>query len=193
MNIKTIDQSDLDNICLIHKLSFDSSHFTSVLPMDLLKEYYQKIIENCEYRVIVYDNDLNKAVGFAIGARKISDFLNTFIKEHFFKLLLILIKNPKFLIEKVIGVLFSLIAKKSAVSKAEAILLSITVNPKNEMRRKGQIVLNEFENVLKKDGIKVYSLGVRKNNSKAVNFYQRNGFSLEYSEKESDYYTKTFS
>lgn len=193
MIVKSIEKNDLDNICLIHKRSFDSSHFTSVLPFNVLKKYYDKIISNCEYKVMIYENDSNYPVGFAIGSKNVSGILNSFIREQFFTLIFILLKNPIFLFEKISSIIFSFTSKEPTASKAEAVLLSISVNPELEMRGKGLIVLSEFENVLKEAGIKTYNLGVRRSNKKAISFYKRNGFLLDYSVRESDYYIKTLS
>jgi ribosomal protein S18 acetylase RimI-like enzyme len=189
LRVKSIDQSDLLEICRLHKLSFDKAHFTSVLPERLLQKYYEKIIEKCEYGIILYTPE-GTGIGFAVGGKDLSGLINPFIKNNFFQLLWLLIMHPRFLIEKVRGVLSLIFKKQNIISEAEVILLSITTNPDLEMKGKGSAVLAEFEKLLTQFGINSYGLGVRRNNKKAIDFYLRQGFRLEFGERDSEYYIK---
>lgn len=191
MITRIIDRNALDDICLIHKLSFDPSHFTSVFSTNLLKKYYNAIITGCEYKVIVYENETGDPIGYAIGSKNISGFLKPFIKQNILWLIIVMLRNPRFLLEKIMSIFNSAFKAESFKSKAEVMLYIITINPENKIKGKGQIVLDEFEKVLKQDSVKRYSLGVRKDNIKAINFYERNGFIPEHSTRESYEYIKT--
>lgn len=191
MLVKNIDESNLDEICLIHQKSFGDAHFTSVFPWELLKKYYKEIIAVCKYKVVVYEPVEKKPIGFAIGSDNISGLLSSFIKDNFLTLLLLLIKHPKFLIEKIRGFIFSLVSREKFNSEAKVMLLSIAVNPVINMKGKGEIVLSEFENILKFNGITLYNLGVRKNNARAIRFYEKTGFKKEFSGSIEYYFIKT--
>jgi len=192
MRIRKVEPEDLVFIASLHKLAYKNDHFTSKFTINMLNNYYLELIKNNSYCYIALDEE-NKAIGFLIAGDKINYAINNFIKNNFFLLSTILLKNPSFWIEKIKSFIkiFQPQSPKSSFEKIS--LLSIAVDPNKQRKGIGEALIRHLEDDLKKDNIEYYSLYVRKDNIGAMKFYVKNDFELRKNDKKSMFFIKKIS
>jgi ribosomal protein S18 acetylase RimI-like enzyme len=180
--------SDSRNISKLHLETYHSDHFTSHFPMYLLEEYFKALIQNTDYSYVCYDTIENILMGFVIAGENTSRVVNQFTKSNSLRLLLVLLKNPKFIIEKIFDLYKRFLPQK--VSQANLRVQVYVTNPNFQRKGVGMSLMNKLEKELKQQGHKLYGLSVRKNNIEAIHFYEKNHFKVEYESKKSIYLIK---
>ncbi len=170
INIKKATDKDINAICKAHLKIFDKSHLTSNFSDSLLKKYFAKLISMNEFNFVAYDEREN-LVGYILSGYHTEEAANEFMFENIFKIIIVLLKHPGFLVEKIIYSFY-----KRRKKKAPLRLLIIGVMPGLGLGRK---LILHYENEIIKNGIREYGLSVRKDNARAANFYTKNGFILE--------------
>jgi ribosomal protein S18 acetylase RimI-like enzyme len=189
MIIRKAKISDLESICSVHKYAFDKDHFSSILPQPLLVKFYSELLRNNHYNYIAINED-NRILGFIVAGRNTGSAINTFIKRSLLSLFLVLLKNPRFLSQKIRLVINKLIYKNEFHSQAGLRLLSIAVIKDSVHKGIGTQLIRHFENELIGNDIFIYGLSVKKHNQNAINFYIKNHFEVEKEEKEAYYFVR---
>lgn len=183
VQLKFLSKTDI-NLCVdLHKKAYPNYLFTSRFPKILLAKFYMKLIEYCEYSYVIYWDEV--AVGLIIAGKRSSIARNFFIKENLIALMLVLIKNPKFLFTKT----FSIFLKQyQSVYKLR--LLNILVSPEYQSKPITINAVKLFEEELIKNNEEIYGLSVKSNNLKAINFYIKNKCRIEFINSGSVYFFK---
>ena len=190
MKIREVLPKDISQIVSIHKLNYPKYHFTTSLPDNLLYRYYQQLI-SCNEFCLVAENSEKEVIGFLIAGAKTKEAVNKFIFEYKIKLILLLLRHPKFLFEKIYSKIKSKLSKKSnSTNNSKVRVISIAVRKDQKRKSIGSRLLKELENILVGNNIKQYGLSVRKNNKTAINFYRKNNFSCEHHIDKSIYFKK---
>lgn len=189
MIIRKAKISDLEDICSVHKYAFDQDHFSSILPQPLLMKFYSELLRNNHYNYIAISED-NKILGFIVAGKNTGSAINNFIKQSLPSLFFILLKNPKFLFQKVMLLINKSIYRNEFHSQAGLRLLSIAVIKDSVHKGIGTQLIRHFEEELIGNDIFVYGLSVKKHNQNAINFYIKNHFEVEKEEKEAFYFVK---
>jgi len=188
MIIRKAEEKDIKNICTLHAHAFNEDHFTSTLSNSSLSKFYSTLFKYNNYNFVAYDEN-NILIGFVVAGNKTNHAIDIFIKDNYHVLLLALIKHPQFLFKKMVGLLKKII-NKSKSSKVEMRLLSIAVSKNSKEKGIGTALIEYLEENLRKNEIYSYGLSVKKSNSNAIKFYDKNNFKIELEEKNALYYLK---
>jgi ribosomal protein S18 acetylase RimI-like enzyme len=189
MMIRNANKNDIGSIIDIHKNSFSSDHFSAAFNEELLTKYFKKLLSSNKYNYVFFDESNSRLLGYVIAGYNYNLAVNKFIKENIKKLIWVLLKNPKFIIEKLNEIFRRLISLDNQPSvKCRLYLLAVD----NQVKGKGvaKKLINHLEQELIKDGQTVYGLSVRKENKEAINFYNKNGYIIEFEKSRSIYYYK---
>ncbi|MDI6792499.1 MAG: N-acetyltransferase [bacterium] len=186
----------LQQITEVHMDAYSKKHLTANFSQEKLEEYYQCLIEASELSLICLDDSSGQneigsplVVGFVIAGSAVSKGVAKFLSLNRLYVLSVLLRKPRFLIEKFFVTIISRV-KKSKPSATEFRLMSISVRSSFQSKGVGKIMLDCFEQGLINHGIKSYGLSVRGENVRAVAFYEKNGFKLEKVSHGSKYYFK---
>lgn len=176
MEIKVATFEDIPKIVELHYKAYNKSHFTSVLSPEMLALYYHEFLKINKICFLGYIN--GTPAGFVLGGDDVDTPLSILVSKHKIGIILKLLQNPRFIVEKVGDAVLNKIfpPKKSA---EKIILLSIAVSPEYQRHKLGSALISKFEEEVIKEGSKSYALFVRKNNNKALSFYQKAGFTIE--------------
>lgn len=129
--------------------------------------------------------------GFIVSGYSVGRGVSQFIGENRPSVIRVFLKNPRFIIEKALSIIYSRIVRgKDSPAIAPFRLMSISVESVIQSRGVGSILLNEFEKALLAQNINLYGLSVRKKNERAVSFYFRNGFEIQKETRDSLYFAK---
>jgi ribosomal protein S18 acetylase RimI-like enzyme len=188
LTFRTIEDSDIKDLCLIHKNTFSKDHFSTRFSNKLLENYFRHLIKVNEYSFICKKQNL--LVGYVIGGKNIKTALDNFLKENKNKITLTILKNPSFIYEKVIEFI-SKILKIEKTSKIPLRLFLIAINPNYRSHGIGKEMIRYFEMILLRDKISEYGLSVRKDNTGAINFYRQLGYIEELSNQKVIFFKKT--
>ena len=188
MLIRKAEEKDIKNICTLHAHAFDEDHFTSTLSNSSLSKFYSTLFKYNNYNFVAYDEN-NILIGFVVAGNKTKYAIDLFIKDNYHVLLLALLKNPQFLFKKMVSLLKKFI-NKSKSSNVEMRLLSIAVSKNSKEKGIGTALIEYLEENLRKNEIYSYGLSVKKSNSNAIKFYNKNNFRIEIEEKNGLYYLK---
>jgi ribosomal protein S18 acetylase RimI-like enzyme len=187
MNLRQIDKKDIPAIALLHKQSFDKTHFTAFFSNELLLSYIKVLIDYNPYSYLAEEGD--RILGYLIGGNKTGAALDKFSKNNYLKIIFTLLLHPRFILEKIQGVLLKL--NKIKVSDVEYKIYIIASLPEAQGKGIGKALINYFENELRHKGIKSYGLSVREQNINAISFYENNNFIRINKIHKSLYYKKT--
>lgn len=184
----TNDQYSIKELAKLHKQLFDKDHFTSTFSEDLLSDYFTALLNKSQfnYKAIV-DNEI---VGYLIAGVNLDKVLSDFSRKNFLRLFYSLVRNPRFVKEKIFD-LFSKIFLSNRKSSAEMRLFLIAAKHSENIKGVGKKLIQQLEQDLIKNKITVYGLSVRKHNSKAIDFYLQQGFVEEFRTNKSIYFTKS--
>lgn len=176
IEIKATTFDDVPIIVELHYKAYNKSHFTSVLSSEMLTLYYHEFLQRNKICFLGYIN--GTPAGFVLGGEDVDTPLSILISKHRVGIFLTLLHNPRFIVEKICDVVLNKLfpPKKSA---EKIILLSIAVDPQYQRHKLGSELVAKFEEGVIKEGSNSYALFVRKNNSKALSFYQKSGFTIE--------------
>ena len=99
--------------------------------------------------------------------------------------------NPEFLIGKMLAFLTMFVRKNVNNSSAKFRLLSIAISPEAQGKGVSKELIDFFENHLINNNIYFYGLSVKKGNNRAIKFYEKNNFKIEYEKKDGISFVKT--
>jgi ribosomal protein S18 acetylase RimI-like enzyme len=187
--IKKADISDIQNIIDLHLSSFDKNHFSAVFSKEMLERYFKNLLVLNDFNYVFYNDEQKELLGYVIAGFNSQEAVNKFIKKNYFSVVLTLLKNPKFLSEKVSEVGEKIFGKE-IVKKAKCRLYLIAVNEHYKGKGIGKQLINHLENEIRKTGLNLYGLSVRKDNEEAIGFYNQNGYEVEFENSKSIYYIK---
>jgi ribosomal protein S18 acetylase RimI-like enzyme len=185
-DLEHIDQY-LNDFARIHQSAYSNNHFTSLFSSNKLKQYYKSLIQCSDLSLIIYADD--KALGFIVSGINVSRGVNVFKRLNRLYLAMLLVSNPKFLIEKISSIV-SAAFSKSHVNTTKFRLLSIAVDNSIQSKGIGNGLLSQFEVLLKERGVESYGLSVRIENPRAIKFYMSKGFEIEMEKGETLYLRK---
>ena len=179
--------TDIDDIIRIHLSSFNKSHFTANFSPRLLHSYFEYLLKSCPQSFIALSDE--KIIGYVFGGLNPLKGVDHFISKNFWKVILVFIKSPQFIKEKIIEKFFDKNFNFKGYKKNPTIYI-IAVDP---IFRKGigKKLIDNFEIKIKSENYFEYHLSVRKDNSKAIKFYENNGFYLTHTNRTSYYYKKS--
>jgi ribosomal protein S18 acetylase RimI-like enzyme len=177
----------VEGIARIHALAYSHAHFSASFAPRKLQEYNLLLLQNSDISLVALEE--GKPIGFVISGTAVSRGVSQFTRENRMYLVGRLLSHPKFLFAKVYGKLSGAF-QKPAPSTAPYRLLSIATDPSAQSRGVGAALLAALEQRLVARGVKRYGLSVRMDNPRAVDFYRRNGFTVEKEQLGSLYYAK---
>jgi len=187
--IKKADKSDIQYIIDLHLSSFDKNHFSAVFSKEMLERYLENLLELNDLNLVFYNGEQKELLGYVIAGYNSQEAVNKFIKKNYFAVILTLIKNPRFLSEKV-GEISEKIFGTKYRKKSKCRLYLIAVNQNYKGKGIGKQLINYLENEIRKKGLNLYGLSVRKDNKEAIGFYNQNGYKVEFENSKSIYYIK---
>jgi len=200
---RKVKKEDLNQIAKIHKEAFPD-YFLTAFGEELLYEFYNQYFLNNNIFVVAEEN--NKIIGFILGNN--SDIpRKKFFNENFYrislKVIFELLKLNKNLwngiFQRVFFVKEAIISKfrknikieeRIIQNKKSYRLLSIAVNPKVKGKNIAVEMEKYFCEELLKIGIEEVGLSVKKENIRAIKFYEKCGYFLEREEEKSKYFNK---
>lgn len=188
---KKADVNDLEAIVDLHKITFSHDHFTSHFSSKMLSEYFTSLLNFNEYNYVLYESDSKKLIGFIIAGSKSNYAINQFIKKDFFKIIYILLKQPPFIYEKIIGIIKKFLPTRKSVALVRVQI--IAASPVSRIKGIGSKLIKYFESELKEHNVDKYGLSVRTKNTSAIKFYEKKEFSIEFKTATSIYYFKILS
>lgn len=186
----TADEDLIKKITSLHKQLFDKEHFTARFDEKLLNKYFYLLLSNSNYKICAFQGQ--ELIGYLIAGEKLDDVLKKFSREYFIRLIILLFKNPGFLIEKFFD-LMNRIIYKNKKSKADMRLFLIASKRDENIKGVGKSLIDNLEKHLVEKGINIYGLSVRKHNQKAIDFYNHLGFIEEFRTHKSIYFVKKLS
>jgi len=189
IEIRKAEVSDSKDISKLHLEAYHFDHFTSHFPVPLLEEYFKTLIQNTDFSYVYYSKSEKVLMGYIIAGESTSRVVNRFSKSNSLKILFVLLKNPKFIIEKTFDLYQKLLPQKE--SRAKLRVQVYVTNPNFQRMGVGISLMNKLEKELKQQGKNLYGLSVRKNNIEAINFYEKNHFEVEFKSKKSIYLIKS--
>ena len=195
INYKKPELHEMDKIANLHMECF-KGYFLSSFGVEIVKKYYEEFFKEKELFIVAEDEDGN-CIGFVMGylsgsvARK--NFERKYRRVLTIKLLLRCFKCDKMAILKCIEKVKGFLKRKKGNKKPEkktGDLLSICVASYWRGCGVAEGLVKNFEELLAKDGVKEYTLSVRKDNKGARKFYEKVGFYLLKEGKEDVKYIK---
>jgi ribosomal protein S18 acetylase RimI-like enzyme len=189
MVISNAKIEDAKTLALLHKQAFGKIHFTTNFSISFLTKYFENLIEKMKYGIVIKDN--GDLVGYLFASTNSGQIINNFLKINFLKVFFYLIGNPRFIVEKILE-LFNKFLSKTKNTGNEISLYLITVDTSLGGRGIGKELINNFEELVKGNSEKSYTLSVRKNNQQAIDFYLKNNFIQIESNKKSIKFRKEF-
>ena len=173
MIISNAKIEDAKTLALLHKQVFGEIHFTSSFSIGLLTKYFENLIVKMEYSIVIKENE--DIVGYLFAGSNSGQIINDFLKANLLKVFFYLLRNPRFIMEKIYELLKRFTPKKKQISN-EVSLYLIAVDTRLGKRGLGQELTNHFEELVKSNNENSYTLSVRKNNQQAIDFYLKNNF-----------------
>lgn len=185
--VRQVLDSDLHSIAVIHKGQF-GGHFLGKFSVALLTKFYRAFLEDS---IFLIAENLDEPAGFVLGgeAVRLTARKKQFLTSDLGRLILESAVRPR-LWGMVISRLFSLGPRGSQpVSGYEMRLLSIAVDDDSKGKGVASALVAEFEKSL--TGYREYGLSVLADNSRAVAFYRKTGYTEEMRRGKSVYFFKT--
>lgn len=177
----TVD--DLSELVRIHKLAYSKSHFTALLPDEVLMRYYGYFLdEGAEIWLAVDDSvhyeggafSVDEILGFSVFGVGIPEKIAIFKRECRLDILLASLLHPLRAAKKFLEVLISRLDFKRDFLPAEFLLLSIAVA--NPRRGVGRRLMNAMLSMAAQKKYKSVGLYVKEDNIGAINSYFSVGF-----------------
>lgn len=183
----TADENLIGRIVSLHKQLFDKEHFTARFDEKLLSKYFNLPLTISDYKICAFKEQ--ELISYLIAGRKLDDVLKKFSRKYFIRLIILLFKNPRLLIEKFLDLMNSIIYKNKK-SKADMRLFLVASKHDENIKGVGKSLIENLEKYLIEKGITIYGLSVRKHNKKAIDFYRHLGFIEEFRTHKSIYFVK---
>lgn len=185
IKLRLASVDDLPTLVRIHKLAYSKSHFTSLLPEDVLIRYYRYFInDDVEIWLAVdesvdssgLDSPTGSPLGFAVFGFGIPEKISVFKRECRLDILLASLHYPLSTAKKIFRILVSRTLRVNAYSPADYLLLSIAVaKPRSGV---GRSLLNALLVRARQKGCQSVGLYVNADNFGAINAYFSVGFSI---------------
>ena len=168
IQIKKLDKDKIPQIAGIHKQCLSNGLIAS-FPLDFLEKYYDALSKSKDVFTFIAVDD-QKVLGFITATYNVKTLPKILI-IHLWKEVIILIKNPLFLV-KILQLFFhpSLRDKKSSCE-----ILSIAVVPSARRHGLGKKLISAAKLEFKRKGFKKFQLSVRDSMEEANIFYQKIG------------------
>src|SRR4051812_24514580 len=185
--IRGASPSDMPRVAELHRAAYGDiqGSLTAGFSRKLLEDYYAALLGRNPYSYIAFD-DAQHPLGFVFAGFNTNASLRSFVKQHKFALSKALLLSPEALGLTIGRVLWP----DKMKSQAPLRLLSIAVDPSYRPRGTGKALLTYFEEQLRDHGFYQYGLSVKANNIRAIQFYKRNGFELEFQTPAAHFYIK---
>lgn len=172
VHLSNLQKEDKDMCVKLHMASYPEYLFTSRFPKELLGKFYSKLIEHCEYNYLIKWDE--RPVGLIIAGRNSSNARKSFIKENLAPLMVVLLKNPKFLVKKFLNLFI-----KSHDTKYKLRFLNLLVAPEYQSKPITINAVSLFEKKLVENKEKIYGHSVQLDNLRTINFHIKNGCRIE--------------
>ena len=189
---------DLEGIARVHAVCFPESYVTQLskykwLCGNLIPEFYREFMNDNPELFVVAEDDGHKIVGFCMGYYmdkddQMSNFLHKNRIKVVIKSVLLLLTGNKHAWNKITARIkhkpsvedWRIVNNKyEHITNAErGDLLSVCVLPNYRGKRYAQEMMEFYLNQMKDGGRKLCLLSVRQDNSRAIKYYERNGFEL---------------
>jgi ribosomal protein S18 acetylase RimI-like enzyme len=186
--IRGASPSDMPCVAQLHRAAYGDiqGSLTAGFSRQLLEEYYAALLECNPYSYIAFDAT-EHPIGFVFAGFNTNAALRYFVRKHKLALTKALLLTPGAL-----GLTVARLLRQDKVkSKVPLRLLSIAIEPSYRHRGAGKAVLTVFEEQLRDHGFHQYGLSVKASNIRAIEFYNRNGFALEFETPAAHFYTKS--
>lgn len=196
--IRQATLQDLESIARVHKICFPESYVTQLskfkfLGGDQLPLFYKEFLEDNPELFVVAEDPQNGIVGFCMGYymdkdHQIPNFMHKNRLAIAWKTFLLLISGNRYTWRK----LFSRLIHRPDVSDWTIVndkyerygndqrgdLLSVCVLPEFRGKNYAQEMMEFYLKSMKASGRKLCLLSVKQDNSRAIAYYERNGFVL---------------
>lgn len=190
--------NDLDGIAKVHAVCFPESYVTQLskfqcLCGNLLPEFYREFMNHNPELFVVAEDDNKKIVGFCMGYYmdkddQMSNFLHKNRIKVAIKSVLLLLTGNKHAWSKITARIIHkptvadwtiVNGKYEYITNAErGDLLSVCVLPDCRGKKYAQEMMELYLKQMKDAGRKLCLLSVRQENTRAIKYYERNGFEL---------------
>ena len=147
--IKKADKSDIQSIIDLHLSSFNKNHFSAVFSREMLERYFENLLELNDFNLVLYNDEQKELLGYVIAGYNSQEAVNKFIKKNYFAVIFTLIKNPRFLSEKISEVSEKIFGTKYQ-KKAKCRLYIIAVNQNYKGKGIGKKLINFLEDEIRK-------------------------------------------
>lgn len=175
--------ADLPTLALIHKLAYSRSHFTALLPNEVLARYYGYFLDGGSEICLALGNaddckQMNLVAeevhGFAVYGLGIPGRIAQFKRECSKEILSTSLRHPLIAARKAMVGTFARLARRPAYPPADFLLLSIAVAlPRRGI---GSHLLSALLDAARQRGCKAVGLYVNAHNVSAINAYFSAGF-----------------
>ena len=190
--------NDLDGIAKVHAVCFPESYVTQLskfqcLCGNLLPEFYREFMNDNPELFVVAEDDNKKILGFCMGYYmdkddQMSNFLHKNRIKVAIKSVLLLLTGNKHAWSKITARIIHkptvadwtiVNGKYEYITNAErGDLLSVCVLPDCRGKKYAQEMMELYLKQMKDAGRKLCLLSVRQENTRAIKYYERNGFEL---------------
>ena len=184
--------ADLSDVVRVHKSAYSASHFTTLLPDDVLADYYRRFISDGSSITVAVSRESGRIEGFAVYGEHIPRKIAQFKRAHTLDLLSTGLRHPVTAVRKVLARLGSgrSAAVRGQAAPAEFLLLSIAVSMPR--RGTGLRLLELVKSAACEADHDLLGLYVNTDNIAAINAYFRSGFTLR-SATRTQYYMEALS
>lgn len=190
MIVRKMTADDLEQVAYVHKVTYEQDHFTSRFSLKMLEHFYEEIIKLNAYCYVSVDESNNKVSGIVLAGESTRDSISNFTSKYWFDIIITLIRNPSFIMEKGIGFWNKISGKKSYSSKARMRYLNMLVHPEYQGKGVARLLTETLERDLKHDGYSMYGHSVKNSNTKTINFHLKNGCEIEFQTENFVLFTK---
>jgi ribosomal protein S18 acetylase RimI-like enzyme len=185
-SIRQMIVDDLPVVARIHKNAYREDHFSSRLNIGLLVKYYGFLLKYNSFCFVAIKDD--QVAGFLVSGENTRIAVRNFIRNNFFSLILVLLKNPTFIASRIKNYFKIFFTDKSNVSLAEIRLLSVAIDLKAESKGIATSLIKMLEEEVRRSGRNYIGLSVHEQNRKAIRLYEHLGWQLERVEGSALYY-----
>jgi len=189
MEIIPINDKYIHQIAELHKKAFPKYHFTSRFSIKFLEQYFRCLIKYLEFPYMIIGGN-QQLIGYFIGGSNSARAISAFYKEHWLKIILLLLKNPSFIWEKFLIMLDSASIGIKDNSKRYSGYV-ICVDPDLQIPAAGYVLIKNFEDKLIENNIKEYYVSIRPDNYKVIEWYEKMNFVKFEKKKSTIVYKKT--
>ena len=174
---------DLPELVRIHKLAYSASHFTALLPSDVLAAYYGYFLDD-NAKIVVAGSlspgpsgEVGHIEGFAVFGENIPQRIAAFERDYAWQLIAASLRHPLTAAQKVLNRIVSRLTPRDQKKPADFLLLSIAVA--TPRKGTGAKLLEEVKSQAREQGWDIVGLYVNCDNLGAINAYFRAGFVLK--------------